>query len=135
MRFSQIDVTQAIDGSLRAHSGAKGSWVHELALVRDVVEAITTRVGARRVVRVRLRVGALVAVVPDAMFFCFDVAAQATCAEGAKLEIEAVPAKARCSACRLVFDMSDGLALCRCGSADVAILAGQEFLIQEVEVA
>jgi Zn finger protein HypA/HybF involved in hydrogenase expression len=60
--------------------------VHELALIEDVVDAVTARVGARRVVRVRLRVGALVGVVPDALHFCFGVATEATALEGALLE-------------------------------------------------
>ncbi|MBX3226619.1 MAG: hydrogenase maturation nickel metallochaperone HypA [Labilithrix sp.] len=109
--------------------------MHELAIVQRVVDEVSARLGARRVVRVRLRVGALVAVVPDAMRFCFDVATQSTSLEGAALEIEPVAAKARCEECDDVFAMSDGLPLCACGSARVAILAGQELVIQDVEVA
>ncbi len=109
--------------------------VHELALVQSVVEAVTDRVGRRHVVRVRLRIGALVAVVPDAMRFCFDAATASTQLAGAQLEIEMVDAKARCGDCNLVFAMVDGLPLCVCGSADVAIIAGDELVIQEVEVA
>jgi hydrogenase nickel incorporation protein HypA/HybF len=109
--------------------------VHELALVRSVVEAVRDRVGPRRVRRVRLRVGSLVAVMPDAMRFCFDAATQSTPLEGAVLEIETVRALARCRACGSNFAMDDGLALCTCGSVDVAVLEGQELSIREVEVA
>ncbi|HEY3816881.1 MAG TPA: hydrogenase maturation nickel metallochaperone HypA [Polyangiaceae bacterium] len=108
--------------------------MHELALVQSVVDAVTERVGHRRVVRVRLRVGTLVAVVPDAMRFCFDAATASTPLEGALLEIEPVAARARCGECDEVFTMGDGLPLCACGSVDVTILAGRELVIQDVEV-
>lgn len=109
--------------------------MHELALVQSVVDEVAARIGTRRVVRVRLRVGALVAVMPNAMHFCFGVATEATALEGATLEIESVAAKARCDECDVVFPMDDGLPLCACGSARVSILTGQELTIQDVEVA
>jgi hydrogenase nickel incorporation protein HypA/HybF len=108
--------------------------VHELALIESVVDAVTARVGDRRVARVRLRVGALAGVVPDAMQFCFDVATEATPLEGAVLEIESVPGLVRCAECHAEHVVGDGLPLCLCGSANVEILAGQELLIQDVEM-
>jgi hydrogenase nickel incorporation protein HypA/HybF len=108
--------------------------VHELALIESVVDAVTARVGERRVVRVRLRVGALAGVVPAAMRFCFDVATESTSLEGAVLEIESVPARERCVECETEQATADGLLLCLCGSANVEIVAGQELLIQDVEV-
>jgi hydrogenase nickel incorporation protein HypA/HybF len=62
--------------------------VHELALTEAVVETIVERLGAARVVRVRIDVGALAAVVPEAMRFAFEVVARGTTLEGAVLEIE-----------------------------------------------
>jgi hydrogenase nickel incorporation protein HypA/HybF len=108
--------------------------VHELALVESIVDAVTTRVGARPVARIRVRVGALMAVVPEAMLFCFDAAAAETSLAGAVLEIEPIAARARCTACSADFAMPDGIPLCACGSADVTILAGRELVIQDVEV-
>jgi hydrogenase nickel incorporation protein HypA/HybF len=108
--------------------------VHELALAEDIVDAVASRVGPREVGRVRLRVGALVAVVPDAMRFCFDVVSHDTLLEGAVLEIESVAARARCTHCLAEFEMVDGLPLCACGSSNVTILSGQELVIQDVEV-
>jgi hydrogenase nickel incorporation protein HypA/HybF len=108
--------------------------VHELALIESVVDAVTARVGERRVARVRLRVGALAGVVPAAMQFCFDVATESTPLEGAVLEIESIPARVRCVECEAESAIEDGLPLCLCGSANVQILAGQELLIQDVEV-
>jgi hydrogenase nickel incorporation protein HypA/HybF len=61
--------------------------MHELAIVHGIVDAVTERGGAGRIVRVVVEVGRLTAVMPDALRFCFDVVAQGTTAEGASLDI------------------------------------------------
>jgi hydrogenase nickel incorporation protein HypA/HybF len=120
--------------SAPASSGRSFTRVHELALAENIVDAVTSRVGSRGVERVRLRIGALVAVMPDAMRFCFDVAAHATPLEGAILEIESVMARARCEDCRTEFEMVDRLPLCACGSVNMTVLSGEELVIQDVKV-
>jgi hydrogenase nickel incorporation protein HypA/HybF len=109
--------------------------VHELALTDGVVQTVLERLGDRRIVRVRLSIGRLMAVVPDALRFCFDVCTQGTTLEGATLEIDEVPARARCRTCGVEDELPGELPLCRCGSADVDLLCGGELQIQEVEVA
>ena len=108
--------------------------VHELALTESVVQAITDKLGDTPVVRVRLEIGRLVAVLPDAMRFCFDVCTRDTPLAGAVLEIDEVAARGRCRACGAEPTFDGVLALCTCGSADVELLAGNELRIKEVEV-
>lgn len=55
-------------------------------VVAIVAEAARAQ-DAARVARVRLRIGALAAVEPEALRFCLDVAARGTPAEGADLVI------------------------------------------------
>lgn len=62
--------------------------MHELAITQDLVEAVVAQCGGRRVRRVVVIVGALAAVLPDAMRFCFDICVEGTELEGATLEIE-----------------------------------------------
>ena len=50
-------------------------------------------------IRVRLEIGQLAAVMPDAMRFCFDVCARNTVLEGAALEIVEIPGRALCDDC------------------------------------
>ncbi len=109
--------------------------MHELAITQSVVEQITQRVGDAKVTRVALQVGRLSGVVCDSVRFCFEVCAQGTSLEGARLEIIETPGHARCRECAASFDVGDLLALCRCGSADLEYLAGQELRIREVEIA
>jgi hypothetical protein len=62
--------------------------VHELALIEYVIDAIRERLGEARVVRVRLEIGRLRAVVPDAVRFSFEICAEGTTLAGAVLEID-----------------------------------------------
>ncbi|HVK21117.1 MAG TPA: hydrogenase maturation nickel metallochaperone HypA [Actinokineospora sp.] len=109
--------------------------MHELAITQSVVEAITERLGDARVTAVRLEVGQLAGVVSDSLRFCFDVAAQGTTVEGARLEIDEPPGRGRCRDCGAERAFHDLILLCDCGSADIEILAGRELRIRSVEVA
>jgi hydrogenase nickel incorporation protein HypA/HybF len=64
--------------------------VHEVALVESVMTAIEERLGSVRVLRVRVEVGRLFAVMPEAMQFAWESCARATGFEDARLELEMV---------------------------------------------
>lgn len=108
--------------------------MHELAIAENIVDAICERADGRRVRRVIVRIGALTAVVPEAMRFCFDLACEGTVAEGARLEIEERPGAARCRSCGAEVELADPILLCPCGSADLAVTAGRELQIVSMEV-
>jgi|SRR5579875_1928751 hydrogenase nickel incorporation protein HypA/HybF len=109
--------------------------MHELAITQSVVDQISERLGGARVTRVALEVGRLCGVVCDSVRFCFDVCTQGTALGGARLEIIQIDGRARCRDCGASFAVDDLLTLCRCGSADLELLAGQELKIREVEIA
>ena len=109
--------------------------MHELAIVEGVVDQVTTRLPEARICSVRLEIGALSGVVPDALRFCFDLATEGTTMEGASLEITEIPGRCRCRACGGEFSAGSLVPLCPCGSADVAVLSGQELKIASVRVA
>jgi len=108
--------------------------MHELAITQSIVDTVLERTGGRRVITVRLQVGALSGVVADAMRFCFDLVSRATPLEGADLEIDEVAGKGRCRTCGDTFALRDLILLCPCGSADVRVIAGQELLVRSVEL-
>lgn len=109
--------------------------MHELAIMESVVDAVSERVGDTKVIRVRLEIGKLSGVVPDAIRFCFDVATEGTALAGAMLEIIETPGRAKCLQCLAQVELEDQIALCACGSANLDFLSGEELRIQEVEVA
>jgi hydrogenase nickel incorporation protein HypA/HybF len=109
--------------------------MHELAITESIVTAITERMGDAPIRRVRVQVGRLSGVVPGALRFCFELAAEGTTLDGAELEIISSPGRGQCRACHAEFDTDDLLVICRCGSVDIEVTGGQELLIREVEVA
>ena len=63
--------------------------MHEMSLTESIVELIEEgrKQGFSRVRVVRLEIGALAQVEPEAMRFCFDAVTRGTLAEGARLDI------------------------------------------------
>jgi hydrogenase nickel incorporation protein HypA/HybF len=108
--------------------------MHELSIAQSVVAAVCDRAGERRVHSVRVRIGALTAVVPEAMQFCFGLAVEGTVADGARLDIEHRPGTLHCRECGADTALADLILLCPCGSADVSVTAGRELQIVSMEV-
>ncbi|MCW2759212.1 MAG: hypA [Nocardioidaceae bacterium] len=108
--------------------------MHELSIAESIVETVLSRTHEQQVRSVRVRIGTLTAVLPDALMFCFDLAASGTPLDGARLEIEQQAARAHCRDCNQVFVVPDMFLLCTCGSADLEVLAGRELQVASVEV-
>ncbi len=108
--------------------------MHELAITEGVVHAVTERLPGTPIACVHLEIGVMSGVVADSVRFCFDLVTEGTPLEGARLDIVQPAARCQCRACGAEFEPDSGFALCDCGSADVAILAGQELRITSVEV-
>lgn len=107
--------------------------MHELAITQSIVSAVSEHAGGRPVKRVVLEVGTLAGVMTEAIEFCFDVVAQGTALESARLEIRLVEARARCRACGTEFVQDSLIRPCRCGSHDLERLSGEELNIKQYE--
>ncbi|MEU3778233.1 hydrogenase maturation nickel metallochaperone HypA [Streptomyces sp. NPDC032472] len=111
--------------------------MHEMSIAMAVVgqvEEAAEAAGASAVTSVRLQVGELAGVVPDALAFCFELACAGTLLEGAALETETVPARAHCRSCRhdWAAGMPPRLACPRCDRAgEVELVSGRELQITE----
>jgi len=105
-----------------------------MSITQSVINVVTQRTGADRVATVRLQIGKLSGVVPDAVRFCFELIAADTPLEGAVLEIDEPMGRAHCNTCGDDFNLGDLILLCPCGSADVKVLAGTELAVKSVEV-
>ena len=108
--------------------------MHEMALTQSVVEAVCEHAAGRRVSSVKLEVGALCAVVPDAMTFCFDLATEGTIAAKSRLDIDVPPGTPQCRTCDAHYELTEPILLCPCGSANVEVLAGRDLKILSMEV-
>ncbi|MDQ0835160.1 hydrogenase nickel incorporation protein HypA/HybF [Streptomyces achromogenes] len=105
-----------------------------LAVVDQVAEAAGRSAGVTAVRSVRLQVGELAGVVPDALAFSFELACAGTLLEGAELITEAVPGRARCTPCahEWAVGMPPRLTCPACGATHTELLAGRELRIVDV---
>ena len=108
--------------------------MHEMAITRNVVDTVCEHAAGRRVHSVRVEVGALCAVAPDSIQFCFDLAVEGTVAEGARLDLDVRQGSALCHSCGREFALDDLILVCPCSSTDVEVLAGTELKILSMEV-
>ena len=130
---SHLDAARA-RGLSWGHPARDGANVHEMAITQSVVDAVCEHAAGRRVHSVKLEVGALCAVVPDAMEFCFELATEGTVADGAASTSTCGPARHAAARCGTGFELTDLILLCPCGSADVEVLAGRDLRILSMEV-
>ena len=93
------------------------------------------KAGATRVHVLRLRIGALSGVVPEALQFAFEALAQGTPAQGGQLAIEEIPARFWCARCAREFQSDDMFADCPdCHQPSGDLRAGREMEVASMEI-
>lgn len=113
--------------------------MHELSIVSSIVESVMESLGTypgARVVEVRLRVGALAAVVEDSLQFCFGLATEDTPLAGARLVVKTVPIVVHCDACGADGEI-ESLQSFRCPHCDEPasdVRQGRELEIEAIEI-
>jgi hydrogenase nickel incorporation protein HypA/HybF len=112
--------------------------MHELSIMQSALDQVletARQAGAARVHAIRLRIGALSGVVPDALRFAFEALADGTPAQGAQLVIEDVPARFWCAACSQEFAAARMFAECPgCHRPSTELRAGREMELTSMEV-
>jgi hydrogenase nickel incorporation protein HypA/HybF len=112
--------------------------LHELALMQSVAElaqAEARQRGAEAITAIRLRVGSLAGVDPEALRFAAEVVLAEGLSAGARLEIETVPARAWCRPCTALFTLEQGLCRCpRCGTVSGELRQGRELELASLEL-
>lgn len=112
--------------------------MHELSLVASVFEILEEQArehGPARVTAVVLKVGIMSGAVPDLLESAFEAYKKGTLAEGARLEIVAVPVRLRCPDCggSTVREDTD-FSCAACGSRRVEIVEGREIVVEKIEL-
>lgn len=112
--------------------------MHELSLlveVRRQAVAAALAEGAERIEVIRLRVGELSGVEPDALRFAFPVVMEGSIAADARLLLESEPAICACRPCSRQFRARDGCCDCPdCGTISRQLLSGRELRLVALEV-
>jgi hydrogenase nickel incorporation protein HypA/HybF len=111
--------------------------MHETAIVEGlmrILEKQAVQHGVTRILSVTVKVGRLRAVEPQQLVGCFEMFAEGTVAEGARLVVDGVPVRAHCKACGTEFEVPRFRFECPgCGGGDVEVIQGQELYIESFE--
>ena len=113
--------------------------MHELSIVSSVVETVMESLAAypgARVVEVRLRVGALSAVIEDSLQFCFGIAAEGTPLEKARLVVTILPVVMHCAGCDADVELESvqSFRCPRCDAPCFDLRQGRELEIESFEI-
>ena len=112
--------------------------MHEMSLCESIVQILedeSRRQGFGRVLRVRLEIGQLAGVEPEAMHFGFEAVTHGTIAEGAALEIIDLPGAAWCLACSRTVAVTQRFDACPyCGGYQLQVTDGEQLRIKDLDV-
>lgn len=112
--------------------------MHELSIMDSALNLAldqARQAGAIRVHVVRLRIGALSGVVPEALQFAFEALTPGTLAESARLEVEHIPARFWCAGCAREFASESLLPECpACQEPSRELRAGREMELASLEI-
>ncbi len=111
--------------------------MHEFSIATHIVaqlEALAAAHAMGRITALTVAAGEMRQIVPDALSTAFAAAAGGTAAAGADLVLETVPVVVECRSCGRRYRPADGNYVCEsCGTADVAVVEGNELVIRTVE--
>jgi hydrogenase nickel incorporation protein HypA/HybF len=112
--------------------------MHEASIMQDVFDLAFAQLeaeSATRISRLRLRVGDLAGVVPEALMFAFAAMKGDTPAAHAELELERVPMRLACGRCEREFGAESYPVECpKCGAWGAEVRQGQELDLVLVEL-
>lgn len=110
--------------------------MHELSLCQAIAGVVKSHAAGRPVSVVRVQVGALRQVVPDALAFSWTLLRDFEDLADAELELDLVVAEVSCRPCGAGSQIASrfSVACPACGSADVEVVHGDEFLVTSIEV-
>lgn len=110
--------------------------MHELSLCQSMVGIVERARDGRPVRTVRVRIGELRQVVPETLEYCWGIVTDGSTLAGSVLEVERVPVVLDCRACGARTTVAHALVLtcAECGSGDIRLLSGEEFLLTSIDL-
>ena len=103
--------------------------------ILDIVFEAAKKNGAKKINEITLTIGSLSQIVPDSVEFYFEILTKDTIADGVKLTIDLVPARARCRACGNEFEAEDMIMKCpKCGDFFSELIAGRELAVESIDI-
>ena len=112
--------------------------MHELAICQALmnqVESIAAERNARSVVSIVVGMGPLSGVEAQLLKHAYPVASAGTIAEGARLVVENLPVRIKCTQCGHESDALPNKLVCKaCGDWRTTLISGDELILMRVEL-
>jgi hydrogenase nickel incorporation protein HypA/HybF len=112
--------------------------MHEAGIVQSLLTLAGEKAraaGAGRIESIRIRVGRMTGVVPEALEQAFTILRAGTIASGAALDVEYVPGAFWCSECGGEFETDELIGACpTCGEPSADLRRGREMDLVSLEV-
>lgn len=112
--------------------------MHELSVTENILEIAlrhAQEANAQQVKNIYLVIGQLATIVDDSVQFYWDIVAQDTIAEHARLQFRRIPAELECLACGHQFRLDESELTCKsCGNAQIKVITGEEFYIEAIDI-
>lgn len=110
--------------------------MHELSLCRSIYGIADGARRGREVRTIHLRIGQLRQVVPETLSYCWGLVTDETPLSGSVLEIEHLPVTLSCMSCEAETVVGADLMIAcgSCGSREVRIVGGEEFLVTTMDL-
>lgn len=112
--------------------------MHELSIARGIIDIVNSEArtqGFKKVISIGLGFGEYSGIVPKCLEEFFPYAAQGTLAEGARLDMQVLPASFKCRDCGFEGAVERSKACCpECGSTAINMVSGREFFVEKLEV-
>lgn len=112
--------------------------MHEMSLAQEIIQILHEQLKTmdlQKVIKVRVSVGALLAVERESLNFAYKVLAEDTPLKDSNLEIIEEPVMASCRKCGNTYKVENYSYVCpKCKNNDFTIVEGNKMYIKEVEV-
>ena len=112
--------------------------MHELSLVESMMKELDLfleKEGCPSLISIKVAIGRLSGVDPECFKFAYEAVVKDTEMEKVKLLIEEIPFEILCGDCTAKTKTDLPFMKCgKCGSKNVSLVSGREFMIREVEL-
>jgi hydrogenase nickel incorporation protein HypA/HybF len=113
--------------------------MHEVSICQHLLALLSQEArqhGVNKIIRLRLEIGRLSCLDPEALRFAFNAMAPGTIAEAAELQIDQPPVRATCKDCGAAVELDSRFEPCpSCGGARLEFQSGEELRLLEMEAA
>ncbi len=112
--------------------------MHEMSIVEGLIAIVKEEMdksGAARLRSVRVKIGEMAGILPDALKTAFQIITAENGMDSAVLNIDISPLTGYCRKCNKEFKVIDYRFSCpECGESEIEIVSGREMSIVEIEV-